>query len=214
MRGRRLFPRPTTIFIGVVLFASIGMSTSARAAYRIVALGDSITYGTPDPAVGWLNGLLHDEAGRIDVENAGVPGERTDQMLARVYPSVVAQYPRLVFVMGGTNDISQGVPLSAVESNLGAIVDRAQASDITVILLTIPPRGDETYAVETAEVNSAIWRLGALKGVQVVDIHGALSAPDGTYRPGMTVDGVHPSKAGYAVIAETVRSSVIDRVLG
>ena len=52
-------------------------------------------------------------------------------------------------------------------------------------------------------VREFLWlpHRGAQQGIQVVDYHSLLAAADGeNYIPALTVDGVHPSAAGYAVM--------------
>jgi lysophospholipase L1-like esterase len=50
--------------------------------------------------------------------------------------------------------------------------------------------------------------------LQVVDYHAVLVAADGErYIPSMTVDGVHPNAAGYAVTAPLVEAAIaVDQV--
>jgi hypothetical protein len=54
-------------------------------------------------------------------------------------------------------------------------------------------------------------QFGAQQGIQVVDYHSLLAAANGeNYIPALTVDGVHPSAAGYAVMTPAHRSGSPD----
>jgi hypothetical protein len=54
-------------------------------------------------------------------------------------------------------------------------------------------------------------QFGAQQGIQVVDYHSLLAAANGErYIPALTVDGVHPSAAGYAVMTPAHRSGSPD----
>jgi acyl-CoA thioesterase I len=166
---------------------------------RIVALGDSITHGYPDAATGWTDGL-----GLVD---EGIPGERTDQMLARL-PTILTTRPRLVLVMGGTNDLTQGVAQSTIIANLRAITDVARTSRVPVGLLTIAPRSDPSWVGPTDALNQQIQSLARTAGIPLIDVHSVLAGPDGTYAPGLSIDGLHPSPAGYAKIAAIVQRAI------
>ena len=75
---------------------------------RIVFLGDSITDA-------WrLNEYF---TGR-DFVNRGIGAETTLQMLARFRQDVVALNPKVVVVLGGTNDIAAGISANQITDNL------------------------------------------------------------------------------------------------
>src|SRR5829696_806544 len=77
-----------------------------------VALGDSITIGsTPSHAEdSWFEQLActGDPPVRY-AHNAGINGNTTAQMLARLDQDVLSRDPDTVFVLGGTNDVLGGV---------------------------------------------------------------------------------------------------------
>lgn len=91
------------------------------------------------------------------------------------------------------------------------MVKEAKAHHIGVVIGTIPPWGpgalperadpsSERFA-RIDQLNQWIIQYAAQQGIQVVDYHGLLAAPNGeNYVPAYTVDGVHPSAAGYAVM--------------
>jgi len=124
-----------------------------------VALGDSLTAwpDTPWPTrLGCgrpgLSGLIH---------NAGVPGNTTAQMRARLTKDVYDYKPNVLFVLGGTNDLGFGISGSVTIANLRAIIVGAKAHGITVIMLRRPgptrtprwrPRVD---SLDTAIINLA-----------------------------------------------------------
>ena len=95
----------------------------------------------------------------------------------------------------------------------------AQAAGITPILATIPPWGPGALA-ESADpsperytlvnqLNQWIKSYGAQMGLIVLDYHSALEAADGqTYVPDLTLDGVHPSPAGYALMIPMVEDAI------
>lgn len=92
----------------------------------IVMLGDSHT-----AFVNWRM-LLHCP----NIANDGVGGNTTAQILARL-PSVIAQNPRLVILMAGTNDALQHIDASETSKNIQAI--QADLSKNVINLETISP---------------------------------------------------------------------------
>lgn len=199
--------RATVARAGLLVVLTLGIASPADSALDrtvaaqnpVVALGDSITYGYPDPAAGWVAAL--------GLVNAGVPGERTDQMLARLQ-GVLAMHPRRVLIMGGTNDLEQGVALVRIVANLRAMVDDVRAGRAEAVLLTIAPRSERRWAGPTDALNDGIRTLAASEGIRLVDVHAVLAGPGGTFADGLSVDGIHPTPAGYALIAALIRGSI------
>lgn len=194
--------------LAVVLLALTGFLPRMPVTGGTLALGDSITYGTPDPASGWVATLEGSDTGFASIVNAGVSGDRTDQMLARLERSLLAGRPTRILVLGGTNDIAQGVPVATIAANLERIVERGSAAGAQMVLLTIPPRAEREYLAATVALDAAIDEIGGQRGVQVIDINGALAASDGTFRTDLTDDGIHPNAAGYRLMAMTIAAAL------
>lgn len=83
--------------------------------YRILALGDSTTFGIGSGEDGTYPRLLQKElerrcvpalAEQIDVINGGVPGYTSTQILRRLQTEWLAYHPDLVLVMQGLNDLT------------------------------------------------------------------------------------------------------------
>ena len=136
--------------IGQVLLRSIGAqqqtspgtdfddSLRPRHAQTIVAVGDSITRGAWDTAVvgGWVtrlgHKLRHHYPGRaFVVRNAGVDGDTTAGVLARLERDVLAPRPTLVLVSIGTNDFDAGVPPRTFAARLHLLVGRLRRSHLS-----------------------------------------------------------------------------------
>lgn len=163
----------------------------------------------------------------------GIGGQTSSQVLARFQADVVDLHPEMVHILIGTNDVYPGWSLipseaNAIDSvaNVEAMVKMAQANGIHVILATIPPWGclasncvlalaaDPTPS-RYARINSWnawIEQYALSQAIPVVDYHSALLAPDEEhYTPDLTLDGVHPSTAGYLVMTPMVEN-VIDAI--
>jgi lysophospholipase L1-like esterase len=185
---------------------------------RFVALGDSLTSwsfaagsASASTAGTWPSLLASLHADLKLVHNAGVPGNTTAQMLARLARDVFAYSPDVLFVMGGTNDIGDNWGTSVIVANLRSIVRAAKARDIEVVLLTIPPN-NASYQYKLKRIvaaNTAIKKMAAEEGVAVIDVYSALATRGGRLKTAYAAaDRLHLSAAGELVVAETVYRAV------
>lgn len=157
----------------------------------------------------------------IEVLNAGIGGERTDQALKRLNQDVIAKKPDIVIIMYGANDsyvdIGKTEPrLSQREfrQNLQQIVERLQAEKIRVILMTEPrwgrnakPNGIGEHPNKHMEPFMEIVRdVARSKSISLVDhyeIWRKLEA-SGLDIGSITTDQLHPNPSGHMKIAESI----------
>ena len=141
------------------------------------------------------------------VHNAGVPGNTTAQMLARLRRDVFAYHPDMLFVLGGTNDAGDDFAVSTTVANLRRIVEAAKAQGIEVVLLTIPPNNAIRCSelARLRETNAALIALGKTEGITVVDVYSALATASGRLPAAyVAADRLHLSARGEEVVAATV----------
>lgn len=194
----------------------------------VVFIGDSIT-------ALWGSGQEPQFAEHPSWVDKGISGQTSNEVLGRFQADVVDLHPEIVHILIGTNDVYPGWALypsssNAINSavNVEAMVQMAQANGIHVILATIPPWGCAASNCSSAESadptasrydrinawNAWIEQYALSQGIPVVDYHSALLAPDGErYVPEMTIDGIHPSAAGYVVMAPMVEG-IINAIAG
>ena len=184
---------------------------------KIVCLGDSTTAGTPlfkspveAPPDGegdersqfpyWLREIQPD----WDVFNAGVNGERTDQIAARFDRDVLVRQPQLVVIIAGVNDVYQNLPADRVTAQLAAMYDRAASAGIAVVAGTIVPYNTATpdQNARMHAINDWIWRqAGARRRFQVADTRAATADPGNPDRLAGSPDDLHPDINGYRAMA-------------
>src|ERR1700724_2509414 len=132
-------------------------TTSPDRKPRVVVLGDSLTAGlglSADEAYPHLlQQRLNDEGLRYEVINAGVSGDTSAGGLSRLDWALDGDVRVLIVALGG-NDGLRGLPIAELTRNLSAIIERAQARDITVILagMEAPPNFGRLYIVEFHQV--------------------------------------------------------------
>ncbi|SOC46392.1 Lysophospholipase L1 [Blastococcus aggregatus] len=169
----------------------------------VVALGDSLTADlgwavAPGGVVypSWFTAALGDEPRLVAAANAGIPGDTTQGMVARFARDVAVHAPRVVVILGGTNDLPLGRAPEQVVGTLEQLADQARDAGAVPVLATVPPRTDGSFTSDVADLNAGIRRSAAVSGTPVIDFFSVLADEGGGWREGFTLDGVHPTQAG------------------
>lgn len=180
---------------------------------RVVFMGDSITDF-------WrLNEYF---TGR-DFINRGISGQTTSQMLGRFRQDVIALHPKAVLILGGTNDIARGIPVSGIEDSLSMMGDLAKANGIRPLFASILPvsdyhKGEDPRYEMTKvrppftilQINSWLKEYCAREGFPYVDYSSAMTDTNGYLPADEADDGLHPNAKGYRVMS-TVALQAIDK---
>ena len=170
---------------------------------RIVALGDSLTAGLgllesqSYPVL--LQRRLDAEGYEYEIVNAGVSGDTSAGGLRRLDWALEGDV-RIVIVALGANDGLRGLSVGEMTRNLSAIVQRAKARGVTVILagMEAPPNYGQEYAASFRQA----FREVALKE-RVLFIPFLLQDVAGHSDLNQS-DGIHPNPQGAAKVADTV----------
>lgn len=177
---------------------------------RVVFYGDSITDGWGRiPGTTFFPGLPY--------VNRGISGQTTAQMLVRFRQDVIALHPEVVVILAGTNDIAGNTgpaTLEMIGDNLRSMTQLAQANGIRVVLASVLPasaypwRPGHQPATKIRALNAWIAQYARESGAVYLDYHGALANAEGGLDEKWAVDGVHPTPAGYAVMAPLARQAI------
>lgn len=187
---------------------------AGRTRPRAVFMGDSITEG-------WIQ-ADPDFFARNSYVDRGISGQSSAQMVARFQQDVVALKPKVVHIMAGTNDIggaTGAITEDEFAANIRAMLDMAKANQIAVVLAGIPPmsrllpRPEFDTRPAVPRLNARLKKLAAEYGAQWVDYFAPLAASDGSFDPAFANDGVHPTRAGYAVM-EPLAAAAVSAALG
>jgi acyl-CoA thioesterase-1 len=184
--------------------AAVGPAAPAASAKaRIVFLGDSLTAGyglarhQSVPAL--MQARLDREGLDYEVVNAGVSGDTSAGGLSRLEWSLDGMVRVLVVELGG-NDGLRGLPVAAMKDNLDAIIRRAKARGITVLLtgMEAPPNYGQAY---TVEFRAVFHDLAKAHGVAFVPFY--LEGVAGN--PVLYIaDGIHPNPDGARIVEQTI----------
>lgn len=190
--------------------------------YRIMPMGDSITYGVGGTRGGYRGRLfealnarystpIFDSVGSVeDAQNGdfdGYPGYTIQGLLGVLQSTqtVAVNQPDMVLLMIGTNDLKTRTPVQIKADTLAVIEEiRAQKLDTRILLAKIPPwQYDLSYGNQHSAVNEIL--ASGIPAVYLVD--------NCTGFHGLTGDGVHPNDEGYEWISEQWKAG-ISQVLG
>ncbi len=196
-------------FGGLKRFEEADMKLGAPAAGedRVVFMGDSIT-------AGWK--LDESFPGKPYI-NRGISGQTSPQMLVRFRQDVIDLKPKTVVILAGTNDVAGNTgPMTAqqTEENIASMADMAKANGIRVVLCSVLPAFDFSWAPglgpapKIAELNNWIKEYAAQKGYVYVDYYSAMKDERGGLPATLSKDGVHPLPAGYAVMTPLAKAGI------
>lgn len=197
---KRELARRQTDWVGLCRYREANASQQTKGALQVVFLGDSITENWiyADPA------LFTDK-----VIDRGIGGQTSAQILLRFYPDVVVLHPKVVHILAGTNDILQNVgPVGDddIVNNISAMIDIAQVNHIKVVLASVLPisvrawQPDLKPAQRLIQLNERLRALAANRKVVFVDYFAVMKGADGGLNAELGNDGVHPNRAGYALM--------------
>lgn len=174
---------------------------------RVVFMGDSITQGWN--LAEWFPGKPY--------INRGISGQTTPQMVLRFHQDVIDLLPKVVVILGGTNDIAENtgpMTLRETEENLEAMAEMASAHGIKVVLCSIMPVYDYpwhrglTPAPKIDEMNAWMRGYAEGKGYVYVDYHTAMKDEQDGLPATLSKDGVHPLPAGYAIMSKLAEAGI------
>ena len=136
----------------------------------------------------------------LEVINAGVSGEVSNQGLKRL-PKILDEHkPQLIILCHGGNDLLHKLDIGKMESNLRNMIQLSLDRDIPVILLGVPKPGLFLSSFD-------IYKEIAIS-MDVIFIEDLI--PDILSDKSLKSDTVHPNKEGYSLIAEEIYSLLLD----
>jgi len=165
---------------------------------KVVAFGDSITYGYRVPKdksyPAQLSQLL-----QITVVNAGRNGETSKEGLRRL-PSILEKYkPQILIICEGGNDILRRRSLVRAKENIAKMIQLARSKNIFVVLVGVPTT--EVLTLSTAEF---YHELADEFNVPLEDTALEEILSDNSLK----IDQVHPNEEGYKILSNKIANLV------
>jgi len=174
---------------------------------RVVFMGDSITQG-------WK---LNESFPGKPYINRGIGGQTSPQMLVRFRQDVIDLKPKVVVILAGTNDIAGNtgpMTLKQTEDNLTSMAELAHANGIRVVLCSVLPAFDYSWApglqpaMRIFELDGWIRDYAAKNNYVYVDYYSAMKDDRGGLPAALSADGVHPLPAGYEIMTPLAEAGI------
>lgn len=169
-------------------------------------MGDSLTNGHGlDPKLCWTN--LVSKSLNVEVSNHGVSGDTSGGMVGRFDYMLRSEQPTHVFIMGGTNDLSFGLPDNQILSNIKTMTRQARHLEIPFII-GVPTTYYPSEEAKLYEINvdEFVQRLNGLQSriKQFIEIDQcpSIDFSYGLKREHFLPDGVHPNEKGQEIMAQ------------
>ena len=160
----------------------------------LLLLGDSLTEAGP-----WAQAFPD-----VEVVNAGVPGDTTADIAARL-DEIIALRPATVVVMAGTNE-SRRATVEQVVRGLEEIMFqlRHELPDARLVVCSVLPRERER-ADWIREVNIHVRQFAGTVKAEFLDLWPVFAEEDGELRSDLTTDRLHLTEAGYDAWTQELR---------
>ncbi len=176
---------------------------------RVVFMGNSITEGWIRIDPGFFSGKPY--------INRGISGQTTPQMLVRFKPDVINLKPSVVVILAGINDIAGNTgpsTLEMIEDNLSSMAEIAKANGVEVVLSSVLPAYDFPWhpglepAEKVVKLNNWIKNYAMSHKCIYLDYFSPMSDEKHALKAEYTLDGVHPTLAGYKIMEPLVTEAI------
>jgi len=191
--------------------ANAALEPPAAGEPRVVFLGDSITdyWKLPDyfPGKPYIN--------------RGIDGQTTPEMLVRFRQDVIALHPKVLVVLAGTNDIAGVTGRTSnedIEANYASMAELAHAHRIRIVFASLLPvhnythEAEECFALRPRDrivaLNKWLKNYCARNRFVYLDYFDTLVDEQGMLKRALADDGLHPTDAGYKIMASLAEKAI------
>jgi lysophospholipase L1-like esterase len=161
---------------------------------KIIAFGDSLTYGYGVDAIHSYPSVLSQLSGHI-VQNEGLSGEISALGVKRLSRVLMGSDAKLMILCHGGNDILQRRSYRELKKNLKSMVDMAKSRGMQVLLIGVPDIS--LVGLSTPELYQEV-----AKEEEILYIDDLLE--DILSDSSLKGDRIHPNAIGYKKMAEGI----------
>src|SRR5437899_1247942 len=146
-------------------------------------------------------------------------GRHTSEMPSKSTP--IHLQPRVGVILAGTNDIAGNtgpILLEDIEANYASMAELARANGINVVFSSVlpvhnyTPQSQDLFAQRSPEkilrLNRWLKDYCASNGLVYLDYFNAMVDEKGLLKRDLAEDGLHPNKAGYAIMAPLAQAAI------
>ena len=182
-----------------------------------------------------MHGMPQQHNAVLQVINAGIGGNNTADLLARIEQDCLQQKPDLVILMAGTNDMNSKkfIPLPDYEKNMLQMISMMKKTGIEIMLMNLLPVYEpylftrhersfyepEGHSGRLKQMNQSISKLAMQHKIPLVDLYHifdrvgnigeAASSLIRNEANSKITDGLHPTADGYRVIGVAVHAQMV-----
>jgi len=173
----------------------------------IVFFGDSLTDFFP----------IQDFFPNRTIYNRGIAGDTTKDLLKRI-DNIIKIQPQKIFIQIGTNDLGKGVSIEKIMINIETIYTTLQKEipNVKIIALSLYPVSHHKMWLSPViagirsrkkirKTNALIKDLCQKMNIPFIDLFSQLADQKGRLNQEYTLEGLHISGRGYAVIAQALK---------
>lgn len=189
---------------------------------KIAFLGDSITQFGAESPTGYVHLVMNGLAAqgvKAELVAAGVSGNMSHHMRARLQKDVLDKKPRWMFFSCGVNDAPNGYedarknpghPLKEYAADVAWIVRTAKQAGVGVIMLEPTPVVEEPHIANENEKPyvEAFRKIAAAEKCPIVPLNAVFDsvvfAKENPFKRELTRDGTHMAPAGDRLMAEVI----------
>jgi lysophospholipase L1-like esterase len=151
--------------------------------------------------------------GNPRIKNRGIGGDVTDGILERL-DEVTESRPLKIFLMIGTNDLSEGRSVDYITENFKRIIERIRESTpaTKIYIQSVLPVDDAVHYTrrnsDIIAVNDRLKEIASLNGLEYIDLFSLFRLENNRLNPEYSYDGLHLNGKGYQVWKEAIRKYV------
>jgi lysophospholipase L1-like esterase len=177
----------------------------------IIMLGNSLTAGAD-----WGELL-----GRSNAVGRGIPGDIIQGYTARL-DYILKLKPKIVFILGGLNDIYGWTPVEEIFSDYVKLIQALRTNGIVVVIQSTTyagrdwgkgwggtPENNSGRNKEVDKLNNLLFDYAKKNNMDFINLNAKTAARDGFLRPELTYDGIHFNSEGYKIWVREVERVLI-----
>ena len=159
---------------------------------RVLAFGDSVTYGTGAGRGEDYPSRLRARTG-WNVINAGIPGDTATRARDRLAPLLLKHAPDMVIIELGGNDFLRKQNVNTVIAALRSIIRQSQDAGAVTVLVAVPQFSLLGATIGSLNDSPIYAMLAEEEGALLVPgVFAAVLSEDA-----LRADAIHPNAAGY-----------------
>ena len=203
--------------VAAVLAGVVNAEVCVKNGEIVAFMGDSITQQGDTSPAGYVNLVMKGlEVAGVKAKKvpAGVSGNKSNNMLARLDRAIIARKPQWMTFSCGVNDVwhgDKGVPLEEYKKNVSKIFDKSAAAGIKVIVLTATMIGEDPDNGNNKKLvayNEWLREEAKRRNLRIADLNADMQAmlaeirkTDKSRGNKITRDGVHMAYRGNCMMA-------------